>query len=416
MPVFSAEMTDKRVTIIGGGVTGLSAALELAQFGIHVDVVELSGFLGGHAIQFTCKATDHCVRCGACVAEEKLRQALAHPEISLFTNSRLKTIREEDGFVVERYQNPRCIDPDKCNSCGDCFNQCPDGAIVRGTSASHNPFYSLDTEKCSHLQDHECGICQKSCSQNAIQLDQATRIETGRADAILMATGFTPFDPKGKPYGYRLFKNVVTNLEMEAILRQHGRALKPSDQTDAQRIAFVQCVGSRDKKLNHLWCSRVCCGAALRMAGLIKFRQPEVDITCFYIDIQTAGRDFEAFYSKITREIRFVRSIPGDIFEQAGGQLKVIFSGDPAHESYEEIFDMVVLSVGLCPNQRAGEDIEPVRIKPNNDGFYPRSLPNNPLQSHGVFVAGSATGPMGIAESLASAGEAASDVLAYLER
>ena len=408
------RMTHKHVTIIGGGVAGLSAALDLAQFGIHVDVVESSGFLGGHAIQFTCKATDQCVRCGACMVEEKLSQALAHPDISLFTNSRCKTTRKENRFFFERRQGPVRIDPQKCNDCGICFDQCPESAIIKGTSASHRPFYFLNPDICSRLANIACDICQKSCPQGAIRLEETPRVETGQTDAILLATGFTPYNPKEKPYGYGVFKNVVTNLELEALLRCHGKAARPSDHAAAKRIAFIQCVGSRDRKLNHLWCSRVCCGSALRMAGLIKFKQPEADITCFYIDIQSFGKDFEAFYTRIKQDIRFVRSIPGDIFEQEDKRLKVIYADNVSHESCEELFDMVVLSIGLCPNRDAADVIDQLRLKTDHGGFLPWPSPKNLVEKSGVFVAGTAAGPMSIPESIASAGSAAKEILAYL--
>ena len=407
-------MKDKHVTIIGGGVAGLSAALDLAQFGIQVDVVEASGFLGGHAIQFTCKATDQCVRCGACVVEEKLRQARAHPGIQLFADSRCKATRHENSFFVERRQGPVCIDPQKCNDCGVCFDQCPENAIVKGTSANHRPFYFLNRDRCSHFHNSACDVCQRSCPQDAIRLDTPSHVKTGQTDAILLATGFTPFNPKDKPYGYGVFKNVVTNLDLEAILRSRGHAAKPSDQTAANRIAFIQCVGSRDKKLNHLWCSKVCCGSALRMAGLIKFKQPESDLTCFYIDIQSFGKDFEAFYTRIKNDIRFVRSIPGDIFEQEDKRLKVIFADPVTHESREELFDMVVLSIGLCPNQSAADITDLLALKTDDDGFLSWSPSNSSPEESGVFVAGTAAGPMSIPESIASAGSAARGILEYL--
>jgi heterodisulfide reductase subunit A len=151
------------------------------------------------------------------------------------------------------------------------------------------------------------------------------------------------------------------------------------------------------------------------MAGLIKFRQPESDITCFYIDIQTFGKDFETFYKGIKQQIRFVRSIPGDIFQQEDDQLKVIYADSTSHESREELFDMVVLSVGLCPNHNAAAEIDSFELEINGDGFLSSPFSGRLLDQRGVFVAGTATGPMSIPESVASAGKAASEVLTYLE-
>ncbi|MEJ2095937.1 MAG: FAD-dependent oxidoreductase [Deltaproteobacteria bacterium] len=404
-------MTDKHVTIIGGGVAGLSAALDLAHFGVRVDVVERSGFLGGHAIRYTCKATDQCVRCGACMVEEKLKAVLAQSTIRFYKHRRCIRHRKNGRFLVELQQDPLCIDPQKCNNCGICFEKCPEQAINRGSSAHHHPFYFLDTHTCSRAGNADCNICSKSCPQGAIRLDAAPHIETGTTDAVLLTTGFSPFAPEDKPYGFGLFQNVVTNLELEAIFRQCGSALRPSDQSAAERIAFIQCVGSRDAKLNHLWCSRVCCASALRMAGRIKFDRPETEISCFYIDIQTFGKDFETFFTRIKHDIRFVRSIPGDVFELEDKRLKLIYTDPVTHESCEEQFDLVVLSIGLCPNMDAVEETGPLELKPDSDGFFSKGSPKDT----GVFVAGTATGPMSIPESIASAGSAAKEILSYLE-
>lgn len=408
-------MTQRHVTIIGGGVAGLAAALELAAFGIQVDVIEKTGFLGGHAIRLTCKATDACVRCGACMAEEKLRQAVSHPGIALWTNSHVENIHIENGFTYHRRQQPIWIDPGKCTGCGDCFDGCPQGAIVKGTSASHKPFFSLDHAKCTALNGGSCDICLRSCPHQAIQSGGKASLQTHRADAILMATGFSPYNPQEKPYGYGRFPNVVTNLELEAMMRREGKATMPSNGAPAERIAFIQCVGSRDQKLNHLWCSKVCCGSALRMAGLIKFRQPQTDITCFYIDIQTFGRDFASFYSKIANGIRMVRAIPGDIFEQPDHRLKLIFADPGLHTSREEIFDQVVLSIGLCPNHDMDDWGGHLPLTHNEDGFLSFPDPAGTAAGKGFFVAGTAAGPMSIPEAVASAGSAAKSILNYLE-
>lgn len=407
-------MTQRHVTIIGGGVAGLAAATALAPLGIQVDVIEKTGFLGGHAIRLACKATDTCVRCGACMAEEKLRQAKAHPGIDLFTNCHLENIRYESGYTFERHSQPPCIDPAKCTDCGDCFDRCPPGAILKGSSASHHPFFSIDRTQCTTFNGGSCDICLKTCPYQAIQLRIEPNIQTGRTDVILMATGFSPYSPQDKPYGYGRFPNVVTNLEMEAILRRDGIATLPATGAPARRIAFIQCVGSRDQKLNHLWCSKVCCGSALRMAGLIKHRQPEAEITCFYIDIQTFGRDFDSFYPKIAGDIRMVRAIPGDIFEQEDHSLAVIFADPASHESCEETFDQVVLSIGLCPNEGKDDWVSRLGFDLDEDGFLSPPGPERAEHGRGIFVAGAASGPMSIPESIASAGSAVRSILKFL--
>jgi heterodisulfide reductase subunit A2 len=411
-PDAEVTMKDKRVLVIGGGVAGLSAAIDIADFGIAVDVIDRADFIGGHAIQFACKATDACVRCGACIAEEKLRTALAAPGITLRTGTRIDAVDRQEKFSASIVSKPAYIDPEKCTDCGLCLEKCPaPGAILSGASGGHHPFFALQETACLYMKDRSCGICRDICPEGAVTLEKiggSSRIE---ADAIVVATGFDTFDPSDKPYGYGQFPDVVTTLELERVLKREGRALRPSDGARPRRIAFIQCVGSRDARLGHLWCSKICCGSALRMARLIRDRQPETEITLFYIDIQTFGRDFPSVYKKIETEIDLVRAIPGDIFANTDGSLRITFADEKTRKSAEAEFDLVVLSVGMIPCADAGRLADQLRIDPADTGFF-RS---GPLAERGVFVAGSARGPMSISETVASAGNAAWQVLRYLE-
>ncbi|MBT8374992.1 MAG: FAD-dependent oxidoreductase, partial [Deltaproteobacteria bacterium] len=336
------QMTDKNVLIIGGGVAGLSAALDLAHFGIGVQIIEKSGFMGGQALGFSCKATDQCVKCGACMVEEKLKDVVENPNINYFLGSNIKSITNSKGFFVKLEKEPEFIDPRRCTGCGECLYKCPSkGAITRGFSKNNLPFYAINKEKCTNIKGKSCIICQDLCPEGAIHLDKKAEQLNTKADAIIVATGFTPFNPQSKPYGYNRFKNVITNLDLEKMLRQESRAIRPSDTSQPKNIAFFQCVGSRDAKLNHLWCSKVCCGSALRMARLIRARQPETKITFFYIDIQTFGKDFEFFYKKVKEDVRMLRSIPGDILKTKDDSLRITFADHITHETVEEISYLV---------------------------------------------------------------------------
>jgi heterodisulfide reductase subunit A len=230
----------------------------------------------------------------------------------------------------------------------------------------------------------------------------------------VFATGFKPFNPQDKPYGYGVFSNVVTNLDLEKRLRKTGRLVRFSDHKTPRNLAFIQCVGSRDAKLGHLWCSRVCCASALRMARLLQQRQPEINITIFYIDIQSFGRDFESFYSQARRKIRFQRSIPGDIFENEDQTLNLTYVDDADHAATEETFDMVVLSIGMLPNVDAATPPRGLDLETTAEGFLSSPCSEQPQAPMGIFSTGSATGPMGIAESIASAGQTAAAVISYL--
>ena len=406
-----------RVLIIGGGVGGLSAAVELADLGIHVELVEKSNFLGGHAIGYACKAISNtCVKCGACMVEEKLQSAVTHPNIKIFTGSQVQNISKNHRFTASIQQEPLVIDPQQCTNCGLCLDRCPvDRAILQGFSKNNIPFYAISKEKCLYLQDRSCSICRDECPETAIDLDKKASEHTIKADAVLIATGFQPFNPKDKPYGYGRFKNVVTGLELERMLIQFGRVKKPKDNKTPGQIAFIQCVGSRDDKLNHLWCSKVCCGSALRMARLIKERQPETEITFFYIDVQTFGKDFEQFYREAQEDIRMIRAIPGDFYEMDDQRLKVNFVNNPTHETMEEIFDLVVLSVGITPCEDIGTMSRMFKIGPDEFGFLKSHDKGISVSKNGVFTAGTVQGPMSIPETIAGVGSAVWKIIKYID-
>jgi len=393
----------------------MTAALELSRCGLTVDLVEKSHFAGGHAIQFACKATDRCVKCGACLAQEKLAETVSRPNIRLHRASRILSIRRNRRFKVTIETGPLCIDPQKCSHCGLCFEECPEnGALMRGYSPHQAPPYAVNEDNCLYFRDRSCTVCRDICPQQAIDLDQTAASGEIEADAVVLASGFQPFDPAAKPYGYGKFADVVTTLELERMLRRKGAVLRPSDHRPAGQMAFIQCVGSRDAKTGHLWCSRTCCASALRMAHVIRARQPDTEITIFYIDIQTFGKDFETFYRQVRHDLRWVRAIPGDIFGTRDHRLRVVYYDQQAGEGVEELFDLVVLAVGMTPGADTARLAEQLHLPAAHSGFLAGSEACGSKTVPGVFTAGAATGPMTIAEAIASGGGAAWRVLRYL--
>lgn len=338
-------MTNKKVLIVGGGAAGLAAAVQLADCNIPVDLVEKSSSLGGHGLQFSCKAVETCVKCGACMVDEKLRAVQDHPLITVHLQTTVDSIRKTDGLSVDLLKKPS-------------------GSDSKETGFQLTP------------------------------------------DAIIIATGFIPYDPTPKPYGYGLFSNVITNLDLEKMLRYQAAVNRPSDGNVPKKIAFLQCVGSRDAKLNHLWCSRICCASALRMARRILNQSLETEITFFYIDVQNFGKDFEKFYQTVKSEIRMIRSIPADIFNTENDALTLSYLAPESRQMIDENFDLVVLSVGLTPNPEA----RTIAGFPTEE---PQFIQDAQL-TEGMFTAGTVRGPMGIADSMADAGNTAAGVLAYL--
>lgn len=342
-------MTDRHVLIIGGGVGGLTAALSLAQLGVEVAVVEKEAALGGHAARLACKALDRCVKCGACLATQTVAAAGAHPLIRLHTACRVSGIRRGRRYAYTLAPHARA--------------EAPVGPA------------------------------------------------SGEADAVVLAAGFRTFDPTAKPYGYGLFPEVITNLELEGLLRSGATLRRPSNGAEPSRMAFIQCVGSRDAALGHLWCSAFCCAAAVRAARLVKRRQPALEITIFYIDLQNFGRDFESVYAQTRREIRFVRAIPADAVQQQAGRLYLCWLDDGSRQPVEEEFDLLVLSTGMTPWPETGALAEAIGLNRPGAGFLQQDQP----EAAGAFVVGAARGPMTIAQTIADARRAAWQVARFLE-
>jgi heterodisulfide reductase subunit A2 len=408
------NLKHQHVAVIGAGVAGLTAADQLARSGLQVSVIEKSPFLGGHAVQLCCKATDACVKCGACVAEEKLQRACSQAQVDFYTGTTLRQVTTEPGIVLDIETHSPLVNAEKCNGCGVCLQKCPaTGALMQGKTPRLGPYVAIRRELCRFFDDAACTLCRDVCPQGAITLADHGTIGRLEADAIVLATGFSPYNPSSKPFGYQVFDDVVTNLDAERILREHCRLQRPSDGRLPGRLAFIQCVGSRDARLGHPWCSKICCASSLRMARLIQARQPGTQVTFFYIDIQTFGRDFQKFYAEARQAMVFVRAIAGDIFKTADGRLRVVYFDPKAHEPREALFDMVILSAGLAPGANGADLSRMLHWNLAPTGFF-QARSDLAEPPRGIFAAGAALGPMSIAESVASAGRAVWQVLDYL--
>jgi heterodisulfide reductase subunit A len=414
----SPDRTSKKVLVIGGGIAGLTAAWELARLNVDVELVEKTRFLGGHAIQFCCKAADECQKCGACSVEKRLLEVIREPRIEVYLNSELKGIDRNGRFSYTLLRQPLFVDSKKCTNCGLCFEKCPaPGAVVRGYSKNNVPLYAIDERHCLYLKDGSCKLCQELCPEKAINLDQVAGQIAGDADAIIVASGFEAFNPVGRPrYGYGINKNVITALELERMLREKGEVLRPSDSAAPQTIAFIQCVGSRDHQLQHGFCSQVCCGYAMRMAEALHHRHPEVRISIFYMDIQNCGKNFAGFHERCKDHIRFVRFMPADIFQGEQDRLTVCYGDEKDGHAVRETFDLVVLSVGIMPGTSNAILAEMLRLDLDGQGFFALadSLDRTSTKQKGIFLAGTAQGPKDIADSMIQAGQAAQRVAEYL--
>lgn len=407
-------MEPKNVMIIGGGIAGMTAAWELAEAGVNVHLVEKSGFLGGHAIQYTCKATSECLQCGACSVEKMLKNVTESDNITIHLSTEIENIENNNAYSIQLKKSTAFIDAVKCTNCGICFDKLKDdGIIVQGYSKNNSPLYAICEEKLNDNKDALNDICP----EGAIIVNDEASFEDVTADAVIVATGFQPFDPERKStYGYSKFSNVISGMDLERIKRQNGYLVRPSDGKTAKKIAFIQCVGSRDDNLGNLWCSQVCCSYALRTSESIKYKDPDLDITIFYMDIQTTGKSFPAFYETCKNDIRFIRSIPVDIFPVENDNLNIRLFDEATGVPEMEAFDLIVLSIGIMPNPENEKMSALMGIPLDQDGFFEYSdkLNKTATSNDGIFLAGTAQGPKNIAASIAHAGQAVGGVLKYL--
>jgi heterodisulfide reductase subunit A len=403
----------KQVLVIGAGVAGLTAAQELAQMGVHVLLIERRPFIGGHAANFTCKATDKCAKCNYCLVQARLKETFRDNGFELRLRTEVEAI-ERNGkmFQVSFRSGPEIIDPEKCTDCGLCYEKCPEGAIIAAPSPHLHPFYAIDPFKCTDLQDKEKRSCQPVCPEGAINFDEEEEIDSRQVDGVLLAIGYEPFDPgEIKRFNFQQFKNVVTEMDLERVLRLQGDIYRPSDNAPPKSMAFIQCVGSRDPHLNHDYCSRVCCGYALRMALRIIHVHPQIQITLFYMDIQNFGKDFERYYEDARNSIRLIRGLPGDFYPASNDTISLSFYDEETRRTITEDFDMIILSVGITPSASHGFFKDMLGLSLNQDGFF--SAPDQ-TQNKGIFVAGSAEGPMNVAESITHGKRAALEMAKYL--
>jgi heterodisulfide reductase subunit A len=340
------NLNGKRVTILGAGITGLEAARHLAALGLEVVLIERSSQAGGHAAALSCKATDGCVRCGACLVQERLNTIGQLANVRILVQTQVTTIERQNGLTIS-YESPA-----------------GSGKL--------------------------------------------------RSDAVLVATGFKVYDPTEKPYGYGQFEDVITHLEAEGLMKTHGELNRPSDGRKPDSIAFIQCVGSRDSRLGHPWCSKICCGSALRMGRLIQHRQPDTAVTFFYIDVQTFGRNFQVFYANAKSKVQMVRAIPGDIFKTADHRLQATFFDPHTQKSNEATFDLIILSVGLMPAPWNVDLARALDWPLTPWGFFCSHRDGGNTGGRGIFTAGAALGPMSISECIDSAGQAAWEMAQFL--
>jgi len=430
-------MAVPRVLVIGGGIAGMEASLQVASAGYEVFLVERRPWIGGRMAQLD--KTFPTLDCSSCIITPRMVSVGSHPLIHLLTLSEVIGVEGSEGdFRVTVRRNPRYVDESKCTGCGQCAEACRlKGRIpsefdmgLGGRSAIYLAFpqavpmkYAVDPERCLMLTRGRCGKdgprCQEACPQGAIDFEQEAEEVQIEVGAIVVATGFDPFPPEVKPeYGYGRSKGVITALELERLLSASGPTAGEVliDGRTPKRFLFIQCVGSRDHQAGNRYCSRVCCMYVAKQAHLVKERIPDARVTVCYMDVRAYGKGYEAFYERVQRDgVIYRRGLPSEVFER-DGQLVVRGEDTLLGRPYEEEVDVVVLAVGLVPSQGAEELAGTLGLEVDEYGFFQEADPNDPVLSPrpGIFLAGCCQGPKDIPDSVAQAFGAAARALAVI--
>jgi heterodisulfide reductase subunit A len=412
------------VLVVGGGISGIQASLDLADTGFRVYLVDKSPAIGGKMSQLdkTFPSND----CSMCIESPKFIECSRHPNIEILPLTEVVRVEGEAGnFKVTLNKKPRYVIEDRCTGCTSCVEYCPAqvpdpyNEKLSMSKAVHIHFSQavplityIDPETCLFHKDEKCNICVGVCQHQAIDLHQKAQKLELEVGAVVLAPGYDVFDPAVRgDFGYGNMKNVVTSLEYERIISAtgpyEGEIRRPSDGKHPQRIAWIQCVGSRQIiPGGNTYCSSVCCAYTQKQVILSKDHSPDLDATVFHNDIRAFSKDFERYYQRAERlsDVRFIRSyvsIGREIPESGNVTIRYATDGDGVKE---EEFDLVVLSVGLNPPKDAVDLANKFGIELNNHGFC-KTNPVNPIETtrKGIFVSGAFTGPMDIPESVVSA-------------
>jgi len=419
----------RRTLVIGGGVAGIQAALDLADTGYKVYLVEKEPSIGGRMAQID--KTFPTMDCSICILAPKMSDVGHHKNIELLTNSEAVEVEGYIGnFHVKVLKKPRYV-TDDCTACGDCVEICPEttpnefdvGLAVR--RAIYTPFaqavpstYIIDMNMCLNKEGViVCDKCLKACERQTIDFEMKPETVELEVGTIIVATGADVFDPSSLPnYGYGKYPDVVTSLEFERLINaggpSGGRLIRPSDMQIPNRVAFIQCVGSRSEKSGRLYCSNVCCMNTIKDSLLIKEHWPETEIYVFYVDIRAYGKGFEDLYRRAKKEdVTFIRGLPAEIIDdRKTHSLWLIGENTLQKELYKINVDMAILSIGLEPRKDSEIIQRLLTLSRTQDGFFMEAHPKlRPVDAAtgGIFFAGCAESPKDIKDSVTQASAAA---------
>lgn len=425
----------KRALVVGGGIAGIQAALDIANAGVETILVEKGPSIGGRMAQLS--ETFPTLDCSQCILTPKMVEVSQHKNIKLFPYSEVDEIAGSVGnFKVKIKRKASYVDHAKCTGCGICYEKCPikvDSEFeecLGKRKAIYTPFPQavpnkpvIDKEHCTFfLKPGKCKVCQIVCPVQAVDFEQQESIIEEEVGAIVVATGFDLYEPERlKEYGYGTIPDVVTSLQFERLLSASGPTAgdvkRISDGKEPKRVVFIQCAGSRDKE-NHLeYCSKICCMYTAKHALLYKHRVHDGEPIIFYIDVRTAGKGYEEFYNRVTDEgATYIRGKVSKVY-QDNGRIVILGADTLSGKQVEVEADMVVLATGVVPKRGSEELVRTLKIQCDANDFLTEAHPKlRPVESNtaGIYLAGAAQGPKDIPEVVAQASGAASKAIAIL--
>lgn len=426
-----------RALVIGGGIAGIQAALDLANAGHIVDIVEKEPSIGGKMAQID--KTFPTLDCSACILTPKMVDASSHPNINLITYSEVEKVEGYVGnFDVTIRKKARSVDMSVCTGCGVCMSKCPSKVdsefemYLSKRRAIYTPFPQaipnkpvIDRDNCTYFKTGKCGICQKVCTLDAIDFTQEDELVVTRYGAIIVSTGFEQFDHSvyGE-YGYGKYPDVITGMHFERLINASGPTMgkikRPSDGKTPKNVVFIKCVGSRDEAKGKSYCSKTCCMYTAKHATLVTEKIEDSNVYIFYMDVRTGGKGYEEFYNR-TREkyaAQYIRGRVSKVFKQGD---KLIVRGEDTllSRAVEIEADMVVLATAMVPQADASKLAQKIGIGYDKDHFFTEAHPKlAPVETHtqGVYLAGACQGPKDIPESVAQASAAAAKACGLLSK
>ncbi|MBE5754450.1 MAG: CoB--CoM heterodisulfide reductase iron-sulfur subunit A family protein [Clostridiales bacterium] len=431
----------KRALVIGGGIAGIQTALDIADAGFEVDIVETKPTIGGKMAQLD--KTFPTLDCAACILTPKMVDVAQHEKIKIYSYSEVESVKGFVGnFEVTIKKKARFVKEDVCTGCGLCTEKCPQKKVpnefnlgMDNRRAIYIPFAqavpkvaTIDANYCTMLKTGKCGVCSKVCTAKAIDYTQKDEFITEKYGAIVAATGFNPISmDKFDEFAYSQSKDVITSLEFERLMNAAGptagKLVRPSDGVHPHKIVFVQCVGSRCSSCAEKgkeYCSKICCMYTAKHAMLTRDKYPDTDVTVFYIDVRTPGKQFDEFYRRAVEDygVHYIKGMVGKVSPE-GNKLIVQGSDLIANKQLKIEADLVVLAAAIEPDKSARPLATMLTASMDTNDFFTEAHPKlRPVESPtaGIFLSGACQGPKDIPETVSQAGAAAAKVIGLLAK